>query len=209
MTDAATINIEEDKILTMGRWDSEEAEINDDGLVRYINLENIMEPRSKGRHTDKQFYKAEVPIVERLLNRMYVAGHRGNKHKITSGRNTGSREKLWNIIEEVFEQIEEETGENPIQVLVNAIENSAPVEEVVTYQRGGARARKAVIASPQRRVDLALRLLVQGAYENRLASSKDAVQALKEELVGAHNNDNSVRAVMTKQRKEKEAEGAR
>jgi small subunit ribosomal protein S7 len=209
MTDAATINIEEDKILTMGRWDSEEAEINDDGLVRYINLENIMEPRSKGRHTDKQFYKAEVPIVERLLNRMYVAGHRGNKHKITSGRNTGSREKLWNIIEEAFEQIEEETGENPIQVLVNAIENSAPVEEVVTYQRGGARARKAVIASPQRRVDLALRLLVQGAYENRLASSKDAVQALKEELVGAHNNDNSVRAVMTKQRKEKEAEGAR
>lgn len=209
MSNAATINIEEDRILTFGRWDSEEVEVNDDGLVRYINLENIMEPRSKGRHTDKQFYKAEVPIVERLLNRMYVAGHRGNKHLITSGRNTGQKAKLWRIIEDVFGEIEDQTGENPIQVLVNAIENSAPVEEVVTYQRGGARARKAVIVSPQRRVDLALRLLVQGAYENRLASSKDAVQALKEELVGAHNNDDSVRAVMTKQRKEKEAEGAR
>jgi small subunit ribosomal protein S7 len=209
MSEAATINIEEDKILTFGRWDAEEVEIEDDGLVRYINLENIMEPRSKGRHTDKQFYKAEVPIVERLLTRMYVAGHRGNKHKITSGRNTGKSDKLWTIIEEAFEQIENETGENPIQVLVNAIENSAPVEEVVTYQRGGARARKAVIVSPQRRVDLALRLLVQGAYENRLASSEDASETLAQELIGAHNNDNNVRAVMTRERKEREAEGAR
>lgn len=209
MSEAATISIEDDKILTFGRWDAEDVQVNDDGLVRYINLENIMEPRSKGRHTDKQFYKAEVPIVERLLNRMYVAGHRGNKHKITSGINTGNKEKLWKIIEQTFEQIEEETDENPIQVLVDAIENSAPVEEVVTYQRGGARARKAVIVSPQRRVDLALRLLVQGAYENRLASSEDAVEALKNELVGAHNNDNNVRAVMTRERKEREAEGAR
>lgn len=209
MSNAATINIEEDRILTFGKYDAEKVEVGDDGLVRYINLENIMEPRSKGRHTDKQFYKAEVPIVERLLNRMYVAGHRGNKHKITSGINTGNKDKLWKIIEEAFDEIEEETGENPVQVLVDAIENSAPVEEVVTYQRGGARARKAVIVSPQRRVDLAIRLLVQGAYQNRLADSKDAVQALKEELVGAHNNDTNVRAVMTKQRKEKEAEGAR
>ncbi len=209
MSNSATINIEEDRILTFGKYDAEEVQVGDDGLVRYINLENIMEPRSKGRHTDKQFYKAEVPIVERLLNRMYVAGHRGNKHKITSGINTGNKDKLWKIIEETFDEIEEETGENPIQVLVDAIENSAPVEEVVTYQRGGARARKAVIVSPQRRVDLALRLLVQGAYENRLADSKNAVQSLKEELVGAHNNDTNVRAVMTKQRKEKEAEGAR
>ncbi len=208
MSDAATIEIE-DEILTFGRWDANEVEINDNGVLRYISTENIMEPRSKGRHTDKQFYKAEVPIVERLLNRMYVAGHRGKKHKITSGINTGQRQKLWSIIEETFEEIEKETNENPIQVLVDAIENSAPVEEVVTYQRGGARARKAVIVAPQRRVDLALRLLVQGAYENRLASSKDAVQALKEELVGAHNNDNNIRAVMTRERMEREAEGAR
>jgi len=209
MTDAATIQIEDDEVLTFGRWDAQEVQIQDDGLVRYINLENIMEPRSKGRHTDKQFYKAEVPIVERLLNRMYVAGHRGNKHKITSGINTGDSQKIWKIIEETFEIIENETDENPIQVLVNAIENSAPVEEVVTYQRGGARARKAVIVSPQRRVDLALRLLVQGAYENRLASSKNAAETLAQELIGAHNNDNKVRAVMTRERKEREAEGAR
>ncbi|PSH00517.1 MAG: 30S ribosomal protein S7, partial [Nanohaloarchaea archaeon SW_7_46_7] len=155
MTDSAAKLDLEDELLTMGRWDASEATVSDDGLVRYISLENILAPRSKGRHVEKQFYKADVPIVERLLNRLYVAGHRGQKHYITSGINTGDSEKLWNVIEDAFEMIEEETGENPIQVLVDAIENSSPTEEVVTYQRGGARARKAVLVSPQRRVDLA------------------------------------------------------
>jgi small subunit ribosomal protein S7 len=208
MSDAATIEVE-DKILTFGKYDAEEVEIGDDGLVRYINLENILAPRSKGRHTERQFYKAEVPITERLLTHMYVAGHRGNKHYITSGHNAGDSEKLWSIIEEVFDNIHEETGENPIQVLVDAIENSAPVEEVVTYQRGGARARKAVIMAPQRRVDVALRLLVQGAYEKRLASSEDAIETLTNELIGAADGNNEIRAVRTKERKEREAEGAR
>ena len=208
MSDAATIEVE-DKILTFGKYDAEEVEIGDDGLVRYINLENILAPRSKGRHTERQFYKAEVPITERLLTHMYVAGHRGNKHYITSGHNAGDSEKLWDLIEEVFDNIHEETGENPIQVLVDAIENSAPVEEVVTYQRGGARARKAVIMAPQRRVDVALRLLVQGAYEKRLADSQDAVETLTNELIGAADGNNEIRAVRTKERKEREAEGAR
>ena len=208
MTDAAKIEVE-DKVLTFGKYDAEEVEIGDDGLVRYINLENILSPRSKGRHTERQFYKADVPITERLLTHMYVAGHRGNKHYITSGKNTGKSEKLWNIIEEVFDNIYEQTDENPIQVLVDAIENSAPVEEVVTYQRGGARARKAVIMSPQRRVDVALRLLVQGAYEKRLAESEDAVETLTNELIGAADGNNEIRAVQTKERKEREAEGAR
>lgn len=208
MTDVATIEVE-DKVLTFGKYDAEEVEIGDDGLVRYINLENVLTPRSKGRHTERQFYKADVPIVERLLTHMYVAGHRGNKHYITSGHNAGHSEKLWKIIEEVFDNIHEETGENPIQVLVDAIENSAPVEEVVTYQRGGARARKAVIMAPQRRVDVALRLLVQGAYEKRLAESEDAVETLTNELIGAADGNNEIRAVRTKERKEREAEGAR
>jgi small subunit ribosomal protein S7 len=204
----AAIQIE-DEMKTFGRWDASEAEVNDDGLVRYINLENIMAPRSRGRHEERQFYKADVPIVERLLNRMYVAGHRGNKHYITSGHNTGDSEKIWNIIEDAFEIIEDETGENPFQVLVDAIENSAPTEEVVTYQRGGVRARKAVLVAPQRRTDLALRLLIQGSYENRLTDSNSASEVLAQELMKAANGDDDIRAVREKERREKEAEGAR
>ncbi len=208
MSDAAKLELE-DGLKTFGRWDAEEVEIEDDGLVRYVNLENILAPRSKGRHSERQFYKSDVPVVERLLNRMYVAGHRGKKHYIDSGHNTGSSDKLWKLIEDAFEIIEEETGENPIQVLVTAIENSSPAEEVVTYQRGGVRARKAVLVSPQRRIDLALRLLVQGAYEKRLASSEDAVETLANELMLAADGDDSARAVREKERREREAEGAR
>ncbi|MFB6294815.1 MAG: 30S ribosomal protein S7 [Candidatus Nanohaloarchaea archaeon] len=191
------------------RWDAEEAEVHDAGLERYINTENIMAPRSKGRHADQQFYRGDVQIVERVLNRMYVAGHKGKKHAVTSGHNVGKSEKLWNLLKEAFEIIEEETGENPVQVLVTAIENSAPTEEVVSYQRGGVMARKAVTVSPQRRVDLATRMLIQGAYEDRLAESGDAADAIAEEIIGAYENDSSVRAVREKERREKEAEGAR
>lgn len=198
-----------DDVTLFGKWDCDEAEIEDEGLRRYLNLDNIMAPRSRGRHSDQQFYKADVQIVERLLNRLYVAGHRGSKHKITSGHNVGKSEQLWEIIEQAFEMIEDETGENPVQVLVKAIENSAAKEEVVSYQRGGVIAREAVIVSPQRRVDLSLRMLVQGAYEKRLADSKDAYETLAEEIIGAYENDSSIRAVRDKQRREREAEGAR
>ncbi|MBY6287100.1 30S ribosomal protein S7 [Nanohaloarchaea archaeon H01] len=208
MTEAAKLELE-DEVLTFGKYDASEAEVTDNGLLRYINLENIAAPRSNGRHSEKQFYKADVPIVERLLNRMYVAGHSGQKHLVSSGHNTGHSERLWNVIDDAFSIVEDETGENPIQVLVDAIENSAPVEEVVTYQRGGARARKAVLVSPQRRVDLALRLLVQGSYQERLTSEEEAAEALADELISAADGDNSVKAVREKERREREAEGAR
>ncbi|PSG99561.1 MAG: 30S ribosomal protein S7 [Nanohaloarchaea archaeon SW_4_43_9] len=208
MTSAAKIEVD-DKILTMGRWDAEEVEIEDDGLVRYVSLDNILAPRSRGRHEEKQFYKADVPITERLLNRMYVAGHRGKKHYIDSGHNTGDSEKIWNIIEDAYDIIENETGENPIQVLVNGIENSAPTEEVVTYQRGGVRARKAVIVAPQRRVDLALRLIIQGAYEKRRNDSDSAAETLANEIILCANGNDDARAVREKERREREAEGAR
>ena len=93
MTEAAKLELE-DEVLTFGKYDASEAEVTDNGLLRYINLENIAAPRSNGRHSEKQFYKADVPIVERLLNRMYVAGHSGQKHLVSSGHNTGHSERL-------------------------------------------------------------------------------------------------------------------
>jgi len=196
------------KVKLYDKWDLNEVEVHDKGLERYICLDDIMVPKSKGRHAKKQFYKSDVNIVERLLNKMYVAGHRGKKHKISSGHNIGKSNKLLGIIKKAFEMIEEEEGENPVQVLVTAIENSSPTEEVVTYQKGGIMARKAVIISPQRRVDLALRMITQGAYENRTAESLDADQALAEEIMKAYNEE-SCRAIRERKRREREAEGAR
>lgn len=196
------------KIKLFDKWDLSEVEVHDVGLKRYICLEDMLVPKSKGRHAKKQFYKGDVNIVERLLNKMYVAGHRGKKHKITSGHNVGKSDKLLGIIKQAFNLIEDEEDENPVQVLVTAIENSAPTEEVVTYQKGGIMARKAVIISPQRRVDLALRMITQGAYENRTAESKNAEQALAEGIIKAYNEE-SCKAIRERKRREREADGAR
>lgn len=196
------------EIKLFDEWSFQDVEVHDPGLENVVCLDPIMTPKSQGRHSDKQFYKSDVNVVERLLNRMYVAGHRGKKHKITSGINTGKSQKLWKIVKSAFEKIEEEEEKNPVQVLVSAIENSAPMEEVVTFQRGGIMARKAVIVSPQRRVDLALRMIVQGAYENRLANDTDAEDALAQEILKAYREE-KCRAIREKERREREAEGAR
>ncbi len=196
------------ELLLFNRWDGESAVVNDPGLAQYINLKNILVPISHGRHAKKQFYKSDLNIVERLLNRMYVAGHRGRKHKIFSGKNIGKSQKLWDVIEKAFEIIEKQTRENPVQVFVRAIENSAPKEEVITHQRGGIMARNPVVVSPQRRIDLALRMLVQGAYENRLNSKISAEESLASEIIKASKNEHC-KAILEKERREKEAQGAR
>ncbi len=188
------------------QWECATAEISDPGLKRYINVDNILVPKSRGRHADQQF-KSEVHIVERLMNRLYVSGHKGKKHFLSSGSNTGKSSRAYRIVKDAFEIVHEKTGENPVQVLVTAVEHSAPKEEVVTYRRGGIMARKAVIVSPQRRVDLALRHLGQGAYTSR--DDRSAAQALADNLLKAYNNDRSCKAVREKERREKEASGAR
>ena len=70
--------------------------------------------------------------------------------------------------------------------------------------------RRAVITSPQRRVDLALRLLIQAAYQKSTNSKKTTVQALSDEILATYNGDatNSV-AIREKERIEREAAGAR
>jgi len=195
-------------ILLFDRWDSEDVEIKDMGLAQYMNVKNILVPNAHGRHAKKQFYKSDLNIVERLMNRMYVAGHRGKKHKIFSGQNIGKSQKLWGIIEDSFEIIENQTKKNPVQILVTAIENSAPKEEVITYQRGGQMARKPVVVSSQRRIDLALRMLTQGAYENRLNNKMTAAESLAKDIIAASKNERC-KAIMERERREKEAKGAR
>ena len=72
---------------------------------------------------------------------------------------------VFKIIKESFETIEKKTNKNPVEVLVRAIENSAMREEVTSFQVGGIIVRKAVITSPQRRVDIVLREFAQGSYQ--------------------------------------------
>ncbi len=201
--------LDRSNILLFNRWSSD-VEIRDRGLHGYINLEPVILPKSYGRHYGKAIHKNKMHIVERLANHMYVPGHRGKVHRITSGHCAGKYENVMSIVKEALEIIENKLDKNPIEVLVRAIENAALREEVTSYQLGGIIARKAVIASPQRRVDLVLRYIAQGSFRKSHKSKRSAAQALANELVAAYNNDaQSSNAISEKERIEREAAGAR
>jgi small subunit ribosomal protein S7 len=197
-------------IKLFNKWSTETITVSDPGLKNYINLKPIIIPRTFGRESSKQFHKSQMSIVERLVNHMYVSGHRGKKHFITSGRNVGKTFALWKVIEDTFDILEKKTGKNPVEVLVKAIENVALREEITSFQVGGIIVRKAVITSPQRRVDLALRLIVQSSFHKSFNNVKTMADTLSEELLAAYNNDvQSSFALKEKERKEREAGGAR
>ncbi len=198
------------EIKLFNRWDTSQIKVNEKGLQGYINLHPQIVPRSHGRSAKKQFHKSHMNIVERLANHLFVPGHRGKKNLLTTGKETGKTETAFKIIRQAFERIEERTKKNPVEVLVRAIENSALREEITSFQVGGIMVRKAVIASPQRRVDLALRLITQAAYQKKHNGHKRMAQTLADEIAAAYNNDgqNSV-AIKEKERIEREAAGAR
>ena len=197
------------KILLFNRWDTNEVKVNDYGLRTHINLVPIIVPRTDGKYTTKQKDKRKINVVERFSNKIMVPGHRGKKHKITSGQFSGNTVTIYNSMKEAFVIIENKTKKNPIQVLVEAIENSALLEEVASYRLGGIIARNAVIVSPHRRLDIALRHISQGIYRTSFKNKSSLAQVIAAELIAAANNDNKTFAIQERNRIEKEAEGAR
>lgn len=191
-----------------GRWDIKDVKIEDPGLLKYVNLSPVTIPRTFGRHGGISFHKTRMSIVERFANKLMVPGHRGKKHKLTSGRCTGNMPSILRSLEQAFSIIEKK-GKHPVQILIRAIENSAPLEEIASYRLGGIIARKAVITSPQRRLDLALRHLTQGIYSSSFRKKKTLAQSIADELLLAASNEKTSFAVSEKARLEREAEGAR
>ena len=191
------------------RWGFD-VEVKDPGLKPYINLKPTIIPKTGGRHSQQQFYKSKMNIVERFVNKLMIPGHRGKKHLISSGRNIGKTQTIFNIVKEVFEKLEKKTNKNPIEILVRAIENAALREEISSYRMGGMMVRKAVITSPQRRVDTALTLITQSAYRKSFGKKVSMADALVNEIFHAYQNDASKsEAIREKERTEREAGGAR
>ncbi|MDI6826046.1 MAG: 30S ribosomal protein S7 [Candidatus Aenigmarchaeota archaeon] len=198
------------EIKLFNRWGFQGIEVRDPGLKPYINLQPIIVPKTGGRYSKRQFYKSKMNIVERLVNKMMVPGHRSKKHLLTSGLCTGKTQTILNIVKEVFEKLEKKTDKNPIEILVRAIENAALREEITSYQMGGIMVRKAVITSPQRRVDAALSVIVQSAYRKAFGKKISMADALFNEIFFAYQNDPSKsEAIKEKERVEREADGAR
>lgn len=196
-------------IKVFNKWETKEIHVEDAGLRDYITLNPRIVPRTGGRNFGVRFNKSKTFIVERLMNRIMNSGHKGKKHFKSSGNKTGKANHAYEIIEEVFRRIEQRTKQNPIAVFVKALENAAPREEIVTIEYGGARYPKAVECAPQRRVDLVLRLMVQGAFHSRFNKKKSMIDSLTDEIMAAYNNSNSSLAISKKLEFERQADASR
>ena len=195
-------------IKMFNRWSMEGIKVDDPGLQRYINLRDIVVPKTYGRNV-KPFGKVNMPLVERLANKIMVPGHKGKKHKLTSGHAPGKAIGKLKIVENVLKIIESKTKENPIKVLVKAVENAAPREEIITIEYGGARYPQSVDCAPARRVDIALRQMVQGAYAKSFNKKVGVTNALADEILKAYALDGNSNAISKKLELERQADASR
>jgi small subunit ribosomal protein S7 len=105
--------------------------------------------------------------------------------------------------------VKKKTNKNPVQVLVTAIENCSPRDETTTIEYGGARYPQAVDTSPLRRVNLALRWLVQGAYQKSFGKKKKMAESLASEIMFAADGNLEGYAANKKNEMEKQADSSR
>ncbi|PIN87439.1 30S ribosomal protein S7, partial [Candidatus Woesearchaeota archaeon CG10_big_fil_rev_8_21_14_0_10_32_24] len=152
------------EIKFFNRWDTEGVKVVDLGLQKYLSLAPRILPKTGARYAGNRFHKSNTFVVERLAAKLMTAGHKSKKHFMSSGHNTGKKNKVLRIVEKALAKAEQKLKVHPLQVLVTAVENAAPREEVIAIEYGGARYPKSVDVAPQRRIDLALRYFVQGSY---------------------------------------------
>jgi len=197
------------QVLAFNRWDCSGIKVQDPGLIRYINPVPVIVPKTGARYAGSRFHKSKLFIVERLINRVMNPGHKGKKHFRTSYHCTGKGITAARIVEDALKIIEQRTKKNPVEVLVKAIENAAPREEIITIEYGGARYPKAVEMAPQRRVDTALKFFVQGAYHKAFNTRVAAEESLAKEIIGAYNQSADSLAISKKFEVERQADASR
>lgn len=189
-------------------YDMEEVKVTDSALAHYINIQPKLLVKSHGRNVGK-FTQTKVHIIERLANRLAVPGHVGKKHKIITSHSSGKYNSNMQTIMDALKIIADKKKTNPVQVLVKAIENASPRDEITTIEYGGARYPQAVDVSPLRRVNLALRWMVQGAYGKSFGKKKKMAETLATEIINAAEMNMESYAMGKKNEAEKQADSAR
>ena len=109
-------------------------------------------------------------LVTKLVNSIMLDGKKGVAQKVVYG---------------AFDIIKEKTGNEPLDVFTQAMENIMPVLETKTRRVGGANYQVPMEVRPARRQTLALRWLT--AY-SRARSERTMAERLAGELMDAANN---------------------
>ena len=195
---AQTSVAQSQEIMLFQKWSFKDIKVVDIGLQRYLNLTPMVAPHSMGRHEHQRFRKAKVNIVERLINNM-----------MRPGKNSGKKAKVTNIVKEAFEIINTRTGRNPVEVLVKAVENASPCEDTTRVSYGGVVYHLSVDVAPQRRIDLAIRHIAEGARLASANSPRSIQEGLADELILAANKDIKSAGVAKRNEIERVAQSSR
>lgn len=181
-----------------GKYPYEGLEVHDVGLLPYLYLHPVYSPHSEGRLSGKPFLKTRMHLVERLAN-----------HLMKGSKFTGKKSKALATVREAFEELARKEGKNPLQLLVDAVENASPREEVTRLQFGGISVPRAVDASPARRLNVAIRNIAQGAITASRKSTKPIHTCLADEISLAAKGTLTSFAVGRKEEVERVAQSAR
>lgn len=184
--------------LLFGKYDMEEVKVIDPGLKKYVNLFPILVPHSGGTHSGDRFGNQEVSIIERVVNSL-----------MKNEDYTGKKSKAYTTLKETMNIIHERTDQNPVQILVDAIENSSPREETTQITYGGISVPKSVDVSPLRRLSLAVNNNTKGAIKASYKNEKPIAECLADELIKSANGDRDGFGVSKKQEMERMAQSAR
>lgn len=197
---------EYNNMLLFNKWDSRKIDVNDLGLQRVISLSPSVIPVTFGRHEHQRLRKAEVHLAERLVNKLMRFG---KKYAKNTGRMGGKKARIFKTVQVSFDIIHEETGKNPIELLVRAIENAAPNEDTTRIVYGGVVYHVSVDVAPMRRVDLALRFIAEGVREATYSNPRTMEEVLAKEIVLASNNSMESHAIKKKNEQERIAMSSR
>ena len=189
-------------------YDVSAIEVKDPALRPCINMTPKLLVKSHGRQMGK-LSNAKVNILERFANRLGVPGHVGKKHKIITSWSSGKYNRNMKTILEALAIIHKKTERNPMQVLIEAIENGSPRDEITVIESAGARYPQAVDCSPLRRVNLAIRWIIQGAYGKSFGKKNKMAETLANEIILASKGTMESFAMVKKNEAEKQADSAR
>ena len=112
-------------------------------------------------------------VVAKLVNSIMLDGKKGVAQS---------------IVYEAFDRVKEETGEEPLEVFRQAMNNIMPQLEVKARRIGGANYQVPIEVRPDRRQTLALRWLTKYTRDR---GEKTMAERLAKEIMDAANNTGS------------------
>merc|ERR1712124_214495 len=189
------------EIKLFNKYSFEDVAVQDIALKDYVACKPahaVFLPHSAGRWQKKRFKKAQCPIVERITNALMM-----------HGRNNGKKILAVRIMKHCCDIIHLLTGENPIQVIVDAVVNSGAREDSCRIGSAGVVRRQAIDVSPLRRVNMAIWLLTTGAREAAFRNIKTIAECLAEEFVNAAKGSSNSYAIKKKDEIERVAKANR